>query len=104
MESRLLIANTRCPGLMWITSPFRARKPKVPRELPLISSNRLRNRIRKFGYLGKGNHKVKMMVVVNLSQHCLLGEFFSYFFSSTTVVEINESMNERFTIFDSVQI
>uniref|UniRef100_A0A915JCB0 Uncharacterized protein n=1 Tax=Romanomermis culicivorax TaxID=13658 RepID=A0A915JCB0_ROMCU len=43
-------------------------------------------------------------VNVNHFEHCLLGEFFSYFFSSTTVVEINESMNERLTIFDSVQI
>uniref|UniRef100_A0A915K0K4 Uncharacterized protein n=1 Tax=Romanomermis culicivorax TaxID=13658 RepID=A0A915K0K4_ROMCU len=41
IKSRLLIANTRCLRTVWIASPFLARKPKVPRDLPPVSSNPL---------------------------------------------------------------
>uniref|UniRef100_A0A915I011 Uncharacterized protein n=1 Tax=Romanomermis culicivorax TaxID=13658 RepID=A0A915I011_ROMCU len=34
--------------------------------------------------------------------HCLPGQFSSYFFSSLTVVGIDESMDERSAIFDSL--
>uniref|UniRef100_A0A915KWS7 Uncharacterized protein n=1 Tax=Romanomermis culicivorax TaxID=13658 RepID=A0A915KWS7_ROMCU len=39
---------------------------------------------------------------IKSTNHCQPGQSFSYFFCSTTVVEINESMDERFAIFDSL--
>uniref|UniRef100_A0A915JQQ9 Uncharacterized protein n=1 Tax=Romanomermis culicivorax TaxID=13658 RepID=A0A915JQQ9_ROMCU len=44
IESCLPIANTYCQRTEWIASPFLARKSKVPRDLPPVSSNPLRNR------------------------------------------------------------
>uniref|UniRef100_A0A915K1I6 Uncharacterized protein n=1 Tax=Romanomermis culicivorax TaxID=13658 RepID=A0A915K1I6_ROMCU len=46
IESRLPIANTHCPGPVWIASQFLVRKPKVPRDLPPVPSNPLKNRTR----------------------------------------------------------
>uniref|UniRef100_A0A915KLQ1 Uncharacterized protein n=1 Tax=Romanomermis culicivorax TaxID=13658 RepID=A0A915KLQ1_ROMCU len=40
------MANARCQRTEWIASPFLVRKLKVPRDLPPISSNPLKNRTR----------------------------------------------------------